>query len=419
MVDRFSELRNPWGAAGLAMALVLTTGACATYTGARYGGPDAPLRARLASTFELSSRSPSLHFAVSDRAHVALFRISSNGYTRALYPYHPSGPSRFGAGPHTVFSSSLALDRNAFGSRFRFGAPLGYRSAAFHGVGRSRLSFVMLVASRRPLRLDRIRHDVPFRFRRARFLASPLQGGSAFGTMDRLLARLIPAGLSNDDWAVDWVYTSVGAPRPAPLPRHLAVAQGPDPDADTTQSADEDRQPRLLDPGDLPFDPPHVPVDLPEVEPSDRGEVAERRDPDVTEHFGRLFDDGRREAEGWIPGAGRRGHGYRERDGREWTEALEAWARNPEAHAFPDPPRPPDRWNGPHRWRRPGSARFPGRTRGGDGDRIRAPGVSAPRRPRVGEIEVDRPTSTEVDGGSGRRSSGGDDDGGDGGTRHP
>lgn len=411
MVDRDAELRHRWGATGLALTLALATGACATYTGARYGGPDAPLRARMASTFELSSRSPTLHFAVSDRAHVALFRISSSGYVRALYPYDPSGSARFDAGPHTIFSSNLALDGGGLGPRF--GVPTGYRPGAMRGLGRPELSFVLLVASRTPLRLERIRHDVPFRFRRAGFLASPLQGGSAFGTMDRLLERLIPAGLSSDDWAVDWIHTTVGAPRPAPFLRRLAVAGRPHTDGDSTsKSTDEDRQPRLLDPGDLPFDPPRVPVDLPEVELSDSGDAVEPRAPGVTEHYDRLFDDGRTRAEGWIPGAGRRGDGFRHRDGREWTEALEEWARDPEGHAFPDPPRPPARWHGPGHRGRPGSPRFPDRSGSTGGDRIRTPDVSVPRTPRIGEVGVDRSSSAEGDGGSGRRSSGGDDGGG-------
>lgn len=419
MVGRVPEPRRVTVAGGLVLVLALSTGACAHYTGARYGGPDAPLRVRLASTFELSSRSPTLHFAVSDRSHVALFRVSPSGYVRALYPYHPGGPTSFGAGPHTVFSTAA---RAGFGFAPSFGSPYRHRLGPFSGVGRPHLSFLMLVASRSPLRLERIRNDVPFRFRSATALASPLQGGSAFGTMDRLLDRLIPSGLASDDWAVDWVYTSVGPPgRTRTLPRRVAIHR-PAPDGDST-SRSTDRTggtPRILDTEDLPFSPPRIPTDLPEVERDGRtGEhdlrqrdsgnrrIDRTRDRGLSERFGRLFDDGRTEAEGWIPGSSRtRGA---DRSGRSWGKRLDEWARNPEAHEFPDPPRPPDRWRGANR-RHPSVGR-PGEPGSIGRIRIHRPDASAPHTPTAGDVGVTRPAGSEADGG-GSRSSGGDDDGG-------
>lgn len=458
--------------AGLAAAvLVGATAACYSYSGARYGGPDAPLQARLASAHGGQN---SLHFAVSDRAHVALFRVHDSGYVRALYPYHPRSSSIFGSGGHTVLTSTPSV-RYRWPSVTRFATNRRDTYSCAGGFGHVSTSYLMIVASRRPLRVERIRNEVPFRYRRVSVLATPFHRGTAFGAMDRLLTRLVPQGLARDDWDVDWVVaTDFGSPwcrrlRP-PLLRRIAADPG-SADDDTT-GADSRR--RRLDTGDLPFDPPRIPIDLPEVASLDGGEgtgrvrvplppvevtpvprvgpegqreepaveefdglerqrrlerVREGRErrrreagpspaPGPSEHFGRLFgtDDGR-EAAGWIPGwTGDQGRPAGRRV-RQWTRELTKWANDPNRHEFPDPPRPPARWRGGDGWRgdRPMLDRPAPRVDAPDdlGDVRR---VDPPTRPNSGrDIEVTRPPSEDRGGEIGARKSGGgssDDPGG-------
>lgn len=417
-------------ATALSLLLALSVAGCVTYTGGASGGPDAPLRARLGSTFELSARQPTLHFAVSDRAHVALFRVSSSGYVRALYPYHPGGSSLFGPGPQTLYVEPFVRPSSF---RISFGSPYSLHPASAHRIGRPELSFVLLVASRGPLRLSRIRNDVPFRFRPASPLGSPLQGGSAFGTMDRLLARLIPAGMPADDWAVDWTYTSVGAPRRPLLLRRIAVRAGPDSRRED-ETRDEESEQELLDTDDVPFDPPLIPADLPEVELDGReadrfrvpvsplAGVPERRVPPrpveedgLSEHFGRLFGDGREGAVSWRPAPRRPPTGRPfGPSGSEWRRRPDEWASNPGEHAFPNPRRPPRRWDGPGR-AQPAGGRIGGIGRAGDPrHRIRRPRVDIPRTPADSR-------GSEVDGGRVGGSGGGGGspgDSGSDGTRH-
>lgn len=452
-------------AVAAALALAVVTVGCYTFTGGAYGGTDGPLRARLATTFELSVRTPSLHFAVSDGAHVALFRISTSGHVRALYPYHPGATSTFSPGAHSVFSSTSYA-----GGSWRSPLRSGFRSAADYGptafgIGRPHMSYVMLVASRAPLRLNRIRRDVPFRYHGVSPLTSPFYRQTPFGSMDLLLDRLIPEGVTSGDWAVDWTLTSVGTTRPR-LRRALHIAVRSEPAAD--DSASGDRQRDALDADDVPFIPPTVPVDLPEVEadgsegtgrvrvplppvtvtpeprtpPEQRYRVPGvdvdapgrdepgRRAPDSgprdvpgpSEHFGRLFDDGRGKAEGWLPGRGGERGKSLEGPVRSWSRQLDDWARNPDEHSFPEPPRPPVRWRGDA----PsfGNPTAPGRIQGRNGRRrgdghYRPPNASDVHRQRIdvrrlptGGVEID--IDTDAGGGSGARSSGGSggDDGG-------
>lgn len=464
MTGRKSARRAPFlSAASAALAVALLTGGCVTYTGTMYGGPDAPLRARLASTFELSPRQPSLHFAVSDRAHVALFQVDPSGHVRALYPYHPGSASSFDPGPHTVFSSALASARSW---RTRPGGSfLRARSAAAHRLGRTRMTFVMVVASRAPLRLDRIRNTVSFRYRSASPLASPLGPGSAFATMDLLLDRVVPEAVADDDWAVDWQYTTIGTgrtPRLGTPTRRIVVRDGR-PAHDTT-AADEAKS---VEVENVPFTPPRMPVDGPEVTfGDDDGEARVRphvplppvsvapdgagadgrRPPPVVEspggddsglrprdpgpprrpvpsgHFGRLFDDGRGPTEGWTPGRdGLRG-GDGDRAARRWTREMEEWSRNPGEHAFPEPPTRPDRWRGGRGAWSDSRREFGHRERGGE-SRIRLrrprtrPRIRVPRSPSSSsDIRLERPSSGADgagDGGGSRSSTGSRDSSGE------
>jgi len=401
-----------FAATSAALALALFTGACATYTGGAYGGPDAPLRARLASTFELSARQPSLHFAVSDRAHVGLFQIYADGGVRALYPYRPEAPSRFGPGPHSVFSPTESFG-NPWGSRFSSRFRPGY------DVGHARMTYLVIVASREPLRMDRIRNDVPFRYRSVPALASPLQRGSAFGTMDLLLDRLIPPGLSDDDWDVDWTYTAIRAPyrRFNRVPfRRLAGRSPSESSADDSATTGDER--KRLDPEGIPFNPPRVPADLPDVDVSGANGIAERTEsrslrptPGPSRHFRRLFGDDRDGAESWSRPRSRDDEGRLGRRERRWSRQMDRWARNPEERSFPEPPRPPTRWNGRappvDRFRTFG--RWPGDRNVGDADHStdRLPArIDRPPRRSV-DVEVRRPRPDRDRGEGGRSSRGG------------
>lgn len=454
------------------LVLALSTGACYSYTGARYGGPDAPLQARVASTFDGRA---SLNFAVSDRAHVALFRIHDSGYVRALYPYNPGSTSLFQPGGHTVLTSTPSY-RGGRSPFYRGGRSPFTRFAARYGPARSRTSasclqrirtsYIMIVASRQPLRMNRIRNDVAFRYGRVSTLTTPFYGGSAFGNMDRLLDRLIPRGLARKDWDVDWVVTTDIAPRcrsyRPPLLRRIA-ADTDQPAADDTASADTRR--RRLDTGDVPFNPPKIPVDLPEitVDGSDgsgvRGDAPlppvavtplprplpegkwrkpsvedgpERRpreaDPQSlngpSEHFGRLFGGGDRpEAAGWIPGWSEGRVSTGDRRVRKWARQMKKWESDPDQYEFPDPPRPPGRGAGGGHWPSDGRSYNPPRVdrpahradspaRSGDDQRIDPP----TRTKRGGDIEVRRPSSSDHGGdSSARKSGGGSDDDGSGG----
>ena len=383
-----------------ALVPVVSLGACTTFSGARYGGPDAPLRARLASAHDGRT---SLHFAVSDRAHVALFRIHDTGSVRALYPYHPGSTSAFRPGAHTVLASPPSHHRRTWSPLARFDTPFDYAplhtsshassSACF---GRVRTSYLMIVASRQPLAMHRIRDDVPFRYRRVPALAPPFHGGTAFGTMDRLLQRLVPRAVSREDWDVDWVVTSdldapCGQLLPPLLPRRIAADTDRPPAAD---SASGDTPHRRLDTGDLPFTPPRIPVDLPEVS---------RRSPAV---------EGR--VRGWTDGPS----GGDDRRGVEWGRDLDRWTDAPGRHAFPEPARPPSR-----RWRGGGGVDWPGRHGRGVTDRLTAPAgtpggarrIAPPTRSdRDRDVEIRRSPSSSRGGTSDARKSGGgsDDDGG-------
>lgn len=435
-----------------ALLLALAVGACATYSGARYGGPDAPLQARLASTHGVHAP---LNFAVSDGAHVALFRIHDSGYVRALYPYHPGSSSLLRPGAHTVLTSTGSY-RRGWGRGLASRPYAGSFRAASGCFGRVTTSYLMIVASRRPLEMSRIRGEVPFRYSRVSVLATPFRRGTVFGAMDHLMERLIPAGTPREDWDVDWmVDADFGGPcNPGfrlPLKRRL-LADSNQPTAEDTTSGDTRR--RRLDTGDLPFNPPVVPVDLPEVAVDGRdgsprirvplppvavapvpegksrrpavegldGDRPGRRprhgpesvDDGPSDHFGRLFDeDDRRDAAAWIPGwTGDRGRAA-DRRMRDWTRDLDEWASNPDGHAFPDPPRPPARWRGRNvDW--PSSGSTP-RGRPGDRDRLRDFGdvqrIDPPDRSRRGrDIEVGRPSPPDRGGGSEARKSGGGSD---------
>lgn len=441
-------------AAAAVVALALVAAGCATtYGGAAYGGPDAPLRARIASTFEVASWQPTLRFAVSDRAHVAVFQVTSSGYARALYPYHPDAAPRFAAGPHRILSSTLGHSPVLGGRAWSPARARGGGRPAPSGIGHVETSLLMLVASRAPLRLDRLARDVPFRYRGASAFGSHLQGGSAFSTMDRLLDRLVPAGLADDDWAVDWSYATISTPRPRRPLRRIAVRPpGHPPGSD----AGGDR-PGAFDLDSIPFAPPRLPGELPEVQrtgPESEARVRvplpgdydlprvtpvpdgatdgidpvdrrgpERAAPDAaelrrpirsgpSEHYGRLFGHERPDIEAWAPrreGPGRDRH--LDRSDRRWRDRLEAWARNPTQHAFPAPPRVRDRVRrgpGPG-WRLRDRLRSIERAR----RRIRRPGGEAPSA-RDGRDVRPRPSSPA--GGSGGESGGGGGSGGREGT---
>lgn len=469
MTGRTPRMRpHRFGAALAALLLAGSTAACYTYSGARYGGPDAPLQARVAHSFGEDSFQS---FAVSDRAHVAVFRVHGSGYARAIYPYHPGASSVFTPGEHTIATSTPSYVHGwRLASRFATGR--SGHPACSGGPGHVSMSYLMIVASRQPLRLERLRDQVPFRYRHVSVVGTHFFGVSAFGTMDRLLARLVPEGLPREDWDVDWtVATDVGwgwcrRLRPPLLRR---IASRPDPQGDDTTRADT--RPRRLDGGDVPFDPPRIPIDLPEVasmdggdgsggtrvrvplppvdvtpvprvtpgeereapppgdvddlerdrRPGRAGERGERRARDVgrrsksgpSEHFGRLFDaDDRREASGWIPGlSGDHGRSV-DRRVRQWTRQLTKWANDPESHDFPDPPQPPARWRGGGDWRpdRPAFRRPPARFegQGDDGDARR---IDPPTRPnRGGDIEVRRPSTADHGGDSSARKDGGGSD---------
>lgn len=448
-----------------ALLLALSVGACYTYTGARYGG-DAPLQARLASAYGSHA---SLDFAVSDRAHVAVFRVHDSGYVRALYPYHPGASSLFRPGAHTVLTPSTPTFRSGWrpGSRFASRLRSGSFGSSAACIGRIHTSYAMIVASRRPLRMSRIRGHVPFRFRRVSFLSPPFDGGTAFGTMDRLLDRLIPERMPREDWDVDWVVEpDVGAPchpgfRP-PLRRPLVAGDDRPPAQDTTSG---ETRPRRLDTGDLPFSPPGIPLDLPEVavtgsDGSGRMRIplppvgvapvpraapdGKRRRPSVeglggigeeepgrgrrdagpesvdgpSDHFGRLFDGGDRpEAEGWIPGWSERRGRAADRRTRDWARDMNEWASDPSRHDFPEPPRPPARWR--ERGADWPSTSNPGQRLGpGPGEGVGGPGrdfrdvqrIGPPARAQGGrDIEVRRPsTSSDPGGSSDARKSGGE-----------
>ncbi len=437
-------------AAGLAtLILALSTAACYSYTGARYGGPDAPLQARLASTFDGRA---SLNFAVSDRAHVALFRIRDSGYVRALYPYNPGSSSLFGPGGHTVLRSTPSYHggrSSLTGFAARFGSAPGRSSNAC--LRRVRTSYIMILASRRPLRMNRIRGDVAFRYRRVSTLANPFHGGSAFGNMDLLLDRLIPEETPRKDWDVDWVVApDVGGPwcrsYRSSLLRRIA--------ADTDRPAADDTRRQQLDEGDVPFHPPTIPVDLPEVTVNGGGESGmrvrapasrplagdESRNPSAedldedgserrpreadpgssdgpSEHFGRLFGGSLPEAKGWIPGWSEGPVSTADRRARKWARQMKKWESDPDRHEFPAPPRPPARRPGGGHW--PSDARalsppYDGRPeprasapdRESDVRRIDPP----TRKKRGGDIEIRRPSSSDHGGDSSTGNSGGGSD---------
>lgn len=209
------------GALGAATVLVLAALGCATGTGGeaawRFEEHEGPLRVHVESSTLLSRVHPHVRYAVSDRAHVAVFQVSPFGRARALYPNHPNESGLTRAGRHRVFSyggPALNLVGWSGGAGWSRTRRIG---RSYSGAGG--LSYLLVVAARHPLPLDRVSSRIPFRFG-----GNPLPGfhfgpTSAFGTMEAIVDRLVRPQWPDRDWAVDWSYVLWTDPPAASLGR--------------------------------------------------------------------------------------------------------------------------------------------------------------------------------------------------------
>ena len=188
----------------LAFALVgsLFTVGCAGFAPASFGPErgETPLRVWVAEDASFASlhggSSALIH--LSRPAHVAIFDIRPGFGVRAVYPATDLG------GTYLQHAGLRMLQT--------FGSP--FRSAAFIGGGcwaswASPVSYRVVVASDRPLRLGALRGDVDFPLRpgvRSFHFAS----GTAFRIMDRIVYALLPGArpdgtlVGGGEWDIGW-----------------------------------------------------------------------------------------------------------------------------------------------------------------------------------------------------------------------
>jgi hypothetical protein len=167
---------------------IVTLAACAGHAprpsaaGPRDSGP---LAARL-----LPPDHRTLNFILSEPAYVTIFEIVPGRGVSVVYPApFDVGASRaLGAGSHAVFAVPYNVGR-----WFYSDTP----------VAPSSPTFLYMIASREPLRIDEVLRN-PAALRRTVGFVSFTQSNEQ-RTMDALDARFVPRALDDDAWTSDWI----------------------------------------------------------------------------------------------------------------------------------------------------------------------------------------------------------------------
>lgn len=252
-----SSLRQAAGLLALVGVLLLAGAGCATGTGGGAWQFDertrtGPLRVHVESATLLSRVHPHVRYAVSDRAHVAVFQIGPFGRARALYPNHPDQSALTEAGRHRVFSYGGPA-HNVIGWSGGTGWSRWPRRIGESFSGAGGLSYLLVVAARHPLPLDRVASRVPFRFGGNPLRAFQFGPTSAFGAMEAIVDRLVQPHWADRDWAVDWSYvlwTNPPDPSLGRLRRLVSIDLRDDLGQDSVELADGTLPDRLRVRGD-------------------------------------------------------------------------------------------------------------------------------------------------------------------------
>lgn len=174
--------------AGL-FALMFMTGAPATAQTESGLGESEPLQVHLA----VNETTGSIRAEASEKAYVAVFLVTSNGI-RLIEPYSKSHKQL--EKRRTLFLNPNEVSR--FSSHMSRWAASSLRSRSYSRATTVSLEqrYIFAVASMRPLELEEFRH-YSYDFHRTWF-------GSAHQAMDRALEELLPRGISESEWAVDY-----------------------------------------------------------------------------------------------------------------------------------------------------------------------------------------------------------------------
>lgn len=437
-------------AATLAAATVvlLIASACATGTG---GEPswsleemDGPLRVHVESSTLLSRSHPHVRYAVSDRAHVAVFQIDPFGFARALHPTHPGRSGLTDAGRHRVFSYGGPAN-NIIGWFSGYGTGLGSWRIGGGWGDPGQLSYLLVVASRHPLPLEQVATLVPFRFGGNSLPGLQIGPNSAFGTMEEIVDRLVQPHWPDRDWAVDWSYVLwTDPPTPSVARMRITVSFPPERTVEAATSdvtgqrlsdalrqfpdtVDDRRRTRYrpeiptrgwIPEPDVPPVPPGNPetdtvavirMDAPPGERVRERRVRRRHREDPLAAFGRLWLDRHPPASRGLRARDRDPFRFRRNDPREYSSYFRRWVEDPFGR---DRPAGRDHLDG---------------TNASD-ETIRRPGASSPRDwsdvvddpgdSRIGapDIEIPDIDGEDIGGSDGERDDVGGGSGGTGGS---
>jgi hypothetical protein len=186
-----------------AAAMMLAASACATLPQQSQVLHDGftPLEARLYAPL-----GGVVHFAVSKPAYVAVFEVAPGGGMRMLFPSSTYQSQRRIAGGYSFAPS-------------RFGSNRDYLT---HASGWSRSiwpTYLVLIASERPLRVERM-VNAPWALRSELGFATYYSASGGVHTIERLAERIVPEAYTSD-WAYDtyivWPTLEVEAPRALPV----------------------------------------------------------------------------------------------------------------------------------------------------------------------------------------------------------
>jgi hypothetical protein len=171
--------------AAATLALAISGCAMPQYSGSAPRQAHGPL-----SAYIYASGGSAVQFHVSRPAYVALFEIVPDVGTRMLYP-EPGVSRRDGY----VFSGDRVFDQIGFTSRNR------QLAGGFGGGQLTRPRFLYLIASERPLDLDRL-GPRGYGLRNAMDLS--FYGSSPYDAMERLAVLALPSTVNDGSWTTDF-----------------------------------------------------------------------------------------------------------------------------------------------------------------------------------------------------------------------
>jgi len=222
----------------------------------------APLAARL-----LPPDHRTLNFVLSEPAYVTIFEIVPGRGVSVIYPapFDVGATRSLSTGSHAVFAVPMNVGR-----WFYSDLPMS--------VAAARPTFLYMIASREPLRIDPVLDD-PALLRRTVGFATFTHSNEQ-RVMDALDDSFVPAGLDDDSWTSDWIalWPEPALSRPPVDPRAavtgcaegvVVLVPGPTP-AYVCAPVDTRRPPTPNQPGDTAAAPtqPREPADKPADKPA-------------------------------------------------------------------------------------------------------------------------------------------------------